>query len=82
MPNVYAAGDVVESWDRVLERQTVNATWPNATTQGRIAGANMAGANEQYLGSMGQNSVDFFGLSVIRAGEVVYGDGWPVRRHR
>lgn len=85
VPNVYAAGDVVESWDRVLERQTVNATWPNATTQGRIAGANMAGANEQYLGSMGLNSVDFFGLSVISAGVVKTpalangGSAWQVK---
>lgn len=70
VPHVYAAGDVAETWDRVLERRTVNATWPNATHQGRIAGANMAGAGERYLGSMGLNSVDFFGLSVMAAGVV------------
>lgn len=70
VPDVYAAGDVVESWDRVLERKTINATWPNATIQGRIAGANMAGVDTRYLGSMGFNSVDFFGLPVMSAGIV------------
>lgn len=84
-PNVYAAGDVAETWDRVLEKYTVNATWPNATAQGRIAGANMTGAGERYLGSMGFNSVDFFGLSVISAGVVKLpalaneGSAWQVR---
>lgn len=67
-PGVYAAGDVAETWDRVHERYRVNATWPNATTQGRIAGANMTGAGEVYPGSLGLNSVDFFGLSAISAG--------------
>ena len=60
----------MESWDRVLERKTINATWPNATIQGRIAGANMAGVDTRYLGSMGFNSVDFFGLPVMSAGIV------------
>lgn len=67
---IFAAGDVAETWDRVLERSTVNATWPNATHQGRIAGANMTGAGERYPGSMGLNSVDFFGLPVMAAGLV------------
>jgi len=68
VPNVYAAGDIAETWDLVREQYTVNATWPNATTQGRIAGANMCGGHEVYPGSLGLNSVDFFGLSAMSAG--------------
>ncbi len=43
LPNIYAAGDIAETWDLARQAFTVNATWPNATTQGRIAGANMCG---------------------------------------
>lgn len=68
VPNVYAAGDIAETWDLVRQQYTVNATWPNATTQGRIAGANMCGKHEVYPGSLGLNSVDFFGLSAMSAG--------------
>jgi len=68
LPHIYAAGDIAETWDFVRQRFTVNATWPNATTQGRIAGANMCGKQEVYPGSLGLNSVDFFGLSAISVG--------------
>jgi len=68
LPNIYAAGDIAETWDLVRQKFAVNATWPNATTQGRIAGANMCGGHEAYPGSLGLNSVDFFGLSAMSAG--------------
>ena len=68
LPNIYAAGDIAETWDLVRQKFTVNATWPNATTQGRIAGANMCGGHEVFPGSLGLNSVDFFGLSAMSAG--------------
>ncbi len=68
LPNIYAAGDIAETWDLVRQKFTVNATWPNATTQGRIAGANMCGRQEVYPGSLGLNSVDFFGLSTMSVG--------------
>ncbi|MBU3958804.1 MAG: FAD-dependent oxidoreductase, partial [Candidatus Omnitrophica bacterium] len=38
--NIYTAGDVCESFDLVLGRLCVNALWPVAVEQGRIAGAN------------------------------------------
>jgi nitrite reductase (NADH) large subunit len=68
IPNIYAAGDIAETWDLARQKLTVNATWPNATTQGRIAGANMCGGHEIYPGSLSLNSVDFFGLSAMSAG--------------
>lgn len=70
LPGVYAAGDVAEAWDRLHQTQRLNPIWPNATMQGRIAGANMAGLNLTYPGAMGMNSVDFFGLRTISAGIV------------
>ncbi|KJR49528.1 Nitrite reductase probable [NAD(P)H] subunit [Desulfosporosinus sp. I2] len=68
LPHIYAAGDIAETWDLVRQKFAVNATWPNATAQGRIAGANMCGGKEIYPGSLGLNSVDFFGLSAMSAG--------------
>lgn len=68
IPNIYAAGDLAETWDLVRQTFTINATWPNAATQGRIAGANMCGKEEVYPGSLGLNSVDFFGLSAVSVG--------------
>jgi len=68
--DIYAAGDVAETTDVVTGNQTVNAIWPAAAEQGRIAGANMAGAHERYSGSMRMNSAEFFGLPLISTGLV------------
>lgn len=68
--DIYAAGDVAETMDIVTEEGTVNAIWPAAAEQGRIAGANMTGRHHQYLGSMRMNSAEFFGLPLISIGLV------------
>lgn len=67
-PGIYAAGDVAETYDLAWEDVRVNATWPNAAAQGRLAGRNMAGCRERYPGSLGLNSLEFSGLSAITAG--------------
>ena len=66
--NIYTAGDVCESFDLTLGKYSVNALWPIAVEQGKIAGANMAGENIHYEGSLGINSIEFFGLAVISLG--------------
>jgi NAD(P)H-nitrite reductase large subunit len=66
--NIYAAGDVCQSYDLVLQRPLVNALWPMAVEQGRIAGLNMSGKIAAYEGSLGLNSIEFFGLPVISLG--------------
>jgi len=68
IPNIFAAGDVCETYDPALGQKVVNALWPNAVEQGKIAGANVYGDNLRYEGSMGMNSVEFFGLTVISMG--------------
>lgn len=68
IPNIFAAGDVTETHDPALDENVVNALWPNAVEQGKIAGANSAGGHIQYAGSMGMNSVEFFNLPVISMG--------------
>ena len=69
-PGIYAAGDVVEFSDRVTGRMTINANWPNASIQGCVAGANMAGAQKAYDGSIGMNSIECGGAPCITMGLV------------
>lgn len=68
IPDVYAAGDVVESHDLALDCLRVNAIWPNATEQGTIAGINMAGGEAVYPGSLSMNSAELFGYNVMACG--------------
>lgn len=67
-PDVYAAGDAVESLDVLSGQTRVVAIMPNASLQGRVAGRNMAGAGIAYDGSVPFNSVGVFGVSTISIG--------------
>lgn len=66
--DIFAAGDVSEANDIALGESSINAIWPTACEQGRIAGLNMAGEKEKYQGSLAMNSIEFFGLPVISVG--------------
>jgi len=68
IPNIYTAGDVCESFDITSGEFSLNALWPIAVEQGRIAGANMDGDNLSYEGSLGMNSIEFFGLPAVSLG--------------
>jgi len=46
--DVYAAGDCVEIYHPELKDYWINFGWPNALEQGRTAGRNMMGAEEEY----------------------------------
>jgi len=69
-PDIYAAGDVAESMDIARNSRWVNAIWPEAVAQGRIAGMNMAGRTVAYKGSLSRNVIRIFGLDVMTAGIV------------
>ncbi len=68
VPDIYVAGDVAETYDLTTGRMSVNAIWPCAFEQGRVAGLNMAGEKAKYEGSFRMNSLDFYGLPVISMG--------------
>jgi NAD(P)H-nitrite reductase large subunit len=68
LPNIYAAGDVAQSKDLITGQSTINALWPCAVAQGRVAGLNMSGKKVKYDGSLAMNSVEFFSLPVISLG--------------
>ena len=68
IPNIYAAGDIAQAYDPILEETIVNALWPNAIEQGIVVASSILGENKKYTGSVGMNSVEFFGLPVISFG--------------
>jgi phenylglyoxylate dehydrogenase epsilon subunit len=61
--DVWAAGDVAQAPGFFDAGKTINATLPNASVQGRIAGMDMVKdpALKPYLGSSGLNVFNFFG---------------------
>lgn len=78
--DIYAAGDVCETFDIARNTPFINAIWPNAVEQGRIAGLNMAGKSAEYGGSFRMNSIgNFIGfpamsIGVLHQGECSYVD--------
>lgn len=65
---IYAAGDVAELIDIARQRRWVNAIWPEAAMQGRIAGLNMAGRTVAYPGSLSRNVMRIVNLDVLTIG--------------
>ena len=67
IPNVFAAGDVAEGINLITGGRQVIATWPNACSQGRTAGINMAGGLDRNEG-LSSNICGFLGSSVASVG--------------
>jgi len=68
MDNIYAAGDVAVSRDRLSNEQKNIAIWPLAIRQGGIAGMNMSGEEVKYQGGFFMNSVEILGIPSISIG--------------
>ena len=68
VPSVYAAGDVAEGRDRISGEAAVHAIEPTAQEHGRVAGANMAGKDVRYRGSLIINIVEVCHLDVASFG--------------
>lgn len=79
-PDIYAAGDVCETFDIARDAPFVNAIWPMAFEEGRVAGLNMAGRPTLFQGSLRMNSIGNFvgfpamSMGVTRAEECSYAD--------
>jgi NADPH-dependent 2,4-dienoyl-CoA reductase/sulfur reductase-like enzyme len=68
IPDVYAAGDCVETWHRILQKYTYLPLGTTAHKQGRIAGENSVGGNSYFEGSLGTQSVKIFDNVAARTG--------------
>ncbi|MCX7681031.1 MAG: FAD-dependent oxidoreductase, partial [Anaerolineae bacterium] len=71
-PHVYAAGDCVETYHRLLERYVYLPLGSTAHKQGRVAGENAAGGWAIFGGTLGTQVVKVFDLVAARTG---LGDG-------
>ncbi len=67
-PAIYAAGDVAQVKNILDETEQPVPIWPVAAVTGRVAGANMAGADRTFEGAFPANSTTLFERAAIAAG--------------
>jgi NADPH-dependent 2,4-dienoyl-CoA reductase/sulfur reductase-like enzyme len=65
---VYAAGDCVETWHRLLGASTYLPLGTTSHKQGRVAGDNAMGGSREFQGSLGTQVVKVFDLAIARTG--------------
>lgn len=68
LPDVFAAGDCVETWHRLLGKSVYIPLGTTAHKQGRIAAENSLGGERTFAGSLGTQSVKVFDLVATRTG--------------
>ena len=62
VPDIYAAGDCAEAFDKVSGKTIVSAIQPNAAEQARVAALNMVGQRAELRGVTQINVLDTLGL--------------------
>ena len=68
VPDIFAAGDCVETWHRLLKATTYLPLGTTAHKQGRIAGENAVGGHREFAGTLGTQVVKVFDVAVARTG--------------
>ena len=68
LPNIWAAGDVAETFDRMSGERYVHAIWPNATAQGEVVAHDILGYSTNYAGAERMNSMKHLGLPIVAVG--------------
>jgi len=68
VPDIYAAGDCVETWHHLLKAPTYLPLGTTAHKQGRIAGENAVGGHREFAGTLGTQVVKVFDVVVARTG--------------
>ncbi len=66
--NIYAGGDVAQGPALFSDQRQIHAIHPTAVDHGRVAGANMAGQEVHYPGSLSMNITDVCGLQTASFG--------------
>ncbi len=67
-PNVYAGGDCALIYNKLLKRNVFMPLGTNANKIGKLAGANIAGANEKFAGIVGTSVLKLFNITVAKTG--------------
>jgi len=68
VPGVYACGDCVEAYHRILKRNVWIPLGDTANKQGRITGANIVGEEVVFPGIIGTSATKAFELEIARTG--------------
>jgi NADPH-dependent 2,4-dienoyl-CoA reductase/sulfur reductase-like enzyme len=68
VPDIFAAGDCVETWHRLLNQPTYLPLGTTAHKQGRVAGENALGGHQYFAGTLGTQVVKVFETVVARTG--------------
>ncbi len=68
VPDVWAAGDVAETFDLLTGERYVHAIFPNAVAQARVVALNLLGLDTAYPGAETMNSLKHLGLPVMAVG--------------
>lgn len=66
--DIYAAGDCIETWHRLLNEYIYLPLGTTAHKQGRIAGENAVGGHREFAGTLGTQVVKVFDLAISRTG--------------
>ncbi len=67
--DVYAAGDVAEAYDLIVDMNRAVAIWPNAYRQGATAGAHMVGVERADPGGMPMNALSVGDVPAMSLGD-------------
>jgi NAD(P)H-nitrite reductase large subunit len=70
LPDIYAAGDVAETHDRLTGERYVHAIFPNAVAQGRVLAEGLLGFDTVYDGAERMNSLKHLGLPIMAVGDM------------
>ena len=68
LADVFAAGDCVETYHRLLDAPTYISLGTIAHKQGRVAGENAVGGDRIFAGALGTQSLKVFDLAIARTG--------------
>lgn len=71
VPNVYAAGDVAQYFDPILNRVNINGSWASAKRQGEVAALNMLNGNTTPFEHVDFYSIDHFSKPVMSVGNIL-----------
>ncbi|MEO7201205.1 MAG: NAD(P)/FAD-dependent oxidoreductase [Candidatus Tumulicola sp.] len=68
VPGIFAAGDVADFFDPILEMRYRMGTWNNAGAQGKLVAVNMAGGDRSYSDVPEYSSLLFKGQTITQFG--------------
>jgi NADPH-dependent 2,4-dienoyl-CoA reductase/sulfur reductase-like enzyme len=68
VPHIYAGGDCVHTYHRLLDKDIWLPLGSTAHKQGRVAGENAAGGDRTFAGTLGTQVVKVFDLVATRTG--------------